>query len=112
VRLGKPITVHTREADEDTEKILKAEVPIEHKVQWYIFSRGIVWASTSYTYLALTCRPPSAITIDTCPLLYRLSRIWTALVRSFPQPPHWHHWHVFQLFFPLLFSHVNITTPA
>lgn len=37
VRLGKPITVHTREADEDTESILKAEVPKDHKVrQWFI----------------------------------------------------------------------------
>lgn len=36
VRLGKPITVHTREADEDTESILKAEVPKDHKVQqWF-----------------------------------------------------------------------------
>ena len=33
VRLGKSITVHTREADEDTENILKAEVPKDHKVQ-------------------------------------------------------------------------------
>jgi TatD DNase family protein len=32
VRLGKSITVHTREADEDTERILKAEVPKDHKV--------------------------------------------------------------------------------
>ena len=33
VRLGKPITVHTREADEDTERILKAEVPTNHKAR-------------------------------------------------------------------------------
>jgi TatD DNase family protein len=33
VRLGKSITVHTREADGDTERILKAEVPAEHKVR-------------------------------------------------------------------------------
>ena len=32
VRLGKPLTIHTREADEDIERILKAEVPKEHKV--------------------------------------------------------------------------------
>lgn len=32
VRLGKPLTIHTREAEEDTERILKAEVPREHKV--------------------------------------------------------------------------------
>lgn len=37
VRLGKPITVHTREADEDTESILKAEVPKDHKVQQWFF---------------------------------------------------------------------------
>jgi TatD DNase family protein len=33
VRLGKSITVHTREAEEDTERILKAEVPKDHKVR-------------------------------------------------------------------------------
>lgn len=33
VRLGKPLTIHTREADEDTEMILKEEVPKEHKVR-------------------------------------------------------------------------------
>jgi TatD DNase family protein len=32
VRLGKPLTVHTREAEEDTERILKAEVPKTHHV--------------------------------------------------------------------------------
>lgn len=32
VRLGKPITIHTREAEEDTERILKAEVPRDHPV--------------------------------------------------------------------------------
>ena len=32
VRLGKPLVIHTREADEDTEQIMKAEVPKEHKV--------------------------------------------------------------------------------
>jgi TatD DNase family protein len=32
VKLGKPITIHTREAEEDTESILKEEVPKDHKV--------------------------------------------------------------------------------
>lgn len=32
VKLGKPITIHTREAEEDTERILKQEVPRDHKV--------------------------------------------------------------------------------
>jgi len=38
VRLGKPITVHTREADEDTERILKAEVPKGHKIHVHCFT--------------------------------------------------------------------------
>jgi len=37
VKLGKPITIHTREAEEDTERILKAEVPIEHPVRCLYF---------------------------------------------------------------------------
>lgn len=32
VKLGKPITIHTREAEQDTERILKEEVPKDHKV--------------------------------------------------------------------------------
>ncbi|KDR73171.1 hypothetical protein GALMADRAFT_212641 [Galerina marginata CBS 339.88] len=32
VRLDKPLVIHTREADDDTERILKAEVPKDHKV--------------------------------------------------------------------------------
>ncbi|KAF8264573.1 hypothetical protein EI94DRAFT_1779546 [Lactarius quietus] len=38
VRLGKPITVHTREADDDTERILKTEVPMEHKIHVHCFT--------------------------------------------------------------------------
>jgi TatD related DNase len=32
VALSKPLTIHTREADEDIELILKEEVPRDHKV--------------------------------------------------------------------------------
>ena len=32
VRLGKPLTIHTREAEDDTEQILKEEVPKDHRV--------------------------------------------------------------------------------
>lgn len=32
VGLGKPLTIHTREAEADTERILKAEVPKDHRV--------------------------------------------------------------------------------
>ena len=33
VKLGKPLTIHTREADDDTERLLKEHVPQEHKVR-------------------------------------------------------------------------------
>ncbi|KAG6845025.1 hypothetical protein H0H87_001546 [Tephrocybe sp. NHM501043] len=38
VRLGKPLTIHTREADADTERILKAEVPVDHKIHIHCFT--------------------------------------------------------------------------
>ncbi|KAI4527735.1 Metallo-dependent hydrolase [Schizophyllum commune Loenen D] len=38
VRLGKPLTIHTREADEDTERILKAEVPKDHRIHIHCFT--------------------------------------------------------------------------
>lgn len=33
VKFGKPLTIHTREADADTERILKEEVPKDHRVR-------------------------------------------------------------------------------
>ncbi|TFY83925.1 hypothetical protein EWM64_g99 [Hericium alpestre] len=38
VAMQKPITVHTREAEEDTERILKAEMPKEHKIHIHCFT--------------------------------------------------------------------------
>ncbi|EDR07064.1 uncharacterized protein LACBIDRAFT_299432 [Laccaria bicolor S238N-H82] len=38
VRLGKPLVIHTREAEEDTEKILKEEVPKDYKIHVHCFS--------------------------------------------------------------------------
>lgn len=39
VELEKPITIHTREADEDTERILKENVPRDHKVRISFLAR-------------------------------------------------------------------------
>jgi len=44
VRLNKPITIHTREAEEDTEKILKEEVPKDHRVHIHCFTDSPEWA--------------------------------------------------------------------
>lgn len=38
VKLGKPLTIHTREADADTERILKEEVPTDHKIHIHCFT--------------------------------------------------------------------------
>ncbi|KAF8968551.1 hypothetical protein BDZ97DRAFT_1915998 [Flammula alnicola] len=38
VRLKKPLTIHTREADDDTERILKAEVPKDHPIHIHCFT--------------------------------------------------------------------------
>lgn len=38
VQLGKPLTIHTREADEDILRILKEEVPKEHKIHIHCFT--------------------------------------------------------------------------
>ncbi|KAI9566635.1 hypothetical protein HD554DRAFT_2115274 [Boletus coccyginus] len=38
VKLGKPLTIHTREAEQDTERILKQEVPANHKIHVHCFT--------------------------------------------------------------------------
>ncbi|KAF7985424.1 hypothetical protein HWV62_5143 [Athelia sp. TMB] len=38
VTLGKSLTIHTREAEEDTERILKSEVPRDHKIHIHCFT--------------------------------------------------------------------------
>jgi TatD DNase family protein len=41
VRLGKPLTIHTREADEDILRILKQEVPVDYKVNKATYSECV-----------------------------------------------------------------------
>ncbi|OCH90759.1 Metallo-dependent hydrolase [Obba rivulosa] len=45
VRLGKPLTIHTREAEEDTERILKAKVPKDHKIHIHCYTDSPEWAA-------------------------------------------------------------------
>ena len=40
VRLGKPLTIHTREAEEDSERILKEHVSKDHRVRVYFAHRS------------------------------------------------------------------------
>ncbi|EMD36113.1 hypothetical protein CERSUDRAFT_116016 [Gelatoporia subvermispora B] len=50
VRLGKPLTIHTREAEEDTERILKAEVPKDHKIHVHCYTDSPEWAARMLDY--------------------------------------------------------------
>ncbi|KAF9519979.1 hypothetical protein BS47DRAFT_1287707 [Hydnum rufescens UP504] len=50
VRLGKPLTIHTREADEDIERILKAEVPKNHLIHVHCFTDSVQLAANLLDY--------------------------------------------------------------
>ncbi|GBE85492.1 Deoxyribonuclease Tat-D [Sparassis crispa] len=45
VGLGKPLTIHTREAEEDTERILKEHVPKDHKIHIHCYTDSPEWAT-------------------------------------------------------------------
>jgi len=44
VRLSKSLTIHTREAEEDTERILKEVVPKDHQIHVHCFTDSPEWA--------------------------------------------------------------------
>ncbi|OJT11783.1 hypothetical protein TRAPUB_11673 [Trametes pubescens] len=45
VRLGKPLTIHTREAEEDSERILKEYVPKDHRIHIHCYTDSPEWAA-------------------------------------------------------------------
>ncbi|EPS95401.1 hypothetical protein FOMPIDRAFT_1038523 [Fomitopsis schrenkii] len=45
VGLGKPLTIHTRESEEDTERILKEVVPKDHKIHVHCYTDSPEWAA-------------------------------------------------------------------
>ncbi|KAI0356133.1 hypothetical protein OH77DRAFT_1436334 [Trametes cingulata] len=45
VRLGKPLTIHTREAEEDSERILKQFVPKDHRIHIHCYTDSPEWAA-------------------------------------------------------------------
>ncbi len=71
IRLGKPLTIHTREAEDDTERILKEEVPKDHPVI----------SSAYWGYPLVLC---TLLDLGSHPLLYRLSRVGCTHARPFP----------------------------
>jgi Tat protein secretion system quality control protein TatD with DNase activity len=71
VRLGKPLTIHTREAEVDTERILKKVVPQDWKAR--VHASRIHSAQTR---------------ADTRALLHRLARLCAAPAGPLAQPLH------------------------
>ena len=67
--------MHTREADDDTERILKEHVPKDHKVR--ISSR--------------LSRSADIDSLDSYTLLYRFPRFRATAFRPFSKPLHWDH---------------------
>ena len=57
VRLGKPLTIHTREADEDTERLLKELVPKDHRV-CAVLSPLLAWTQHNYRYIYIVLPIP------------------------------------------------------
>ncbi|KAK7692895.1 hypothetical protein QCA50_004530 [Cerrena zonata] len=45
ISLKKPLTIHTREAEEDTERIMKEEVPVDHRIHVHCFTDSPEWAA-------------------------------------------------------------------
>ncbi|KAI0027947.1 hypothetical protein K488DRAFT_60010 [Vararia minispora EC-137] len=84
VRLGKPLTIHTREADEDIERILKAEVPRDHKIHIHCFTDAPELARRLLSYF------PNLFIGITGVITYSSNLNTVALVRQLadePTPP-------------------------
>jgi len=50
IRLKKPLTIHTREADDDTERILKEQVPKDHPARHLFVSLNDILISCADTH--------------------------------------------------------------
>jgi TatD DNase family protein len=55
VKLGKPLTIHTREADADTERILKEEVPKDHKVRPHLHDVDEIIINLAHSQIHVHC---------------------------------------------------------
>lgn len=94
VNLGKPLTIHTREAEEDTERILKQEVPKDHRVRL-----DLLWLSSVRTVEVQTCvRRTLMGATDTYTLLYGFTGASATPVRPLPKPLHRDHRSAFSYF--------------
>ncbi|CAL1707858.1 unnamed protein product [Somion occarium] len=50
IKLNKPLTIHTREAEDDTERIMKEEIPADHRIHVHCFTDSPEFASRMLTH--------------------------------------------------------------
>ncbi|KAI0718972.1 hypothetical protein C8T65DRAFT_637607 [Cerioporus squamosus] len=88
VRLGKPLTIHTREAEEDTERILKEHVPKDHRIHIHCYTDSPEWAARMLEhfpnlYIGITGVITYATNLNTSEVIRRMA----ALSDSDPDAP-------------------------
>ncbi|KAJ4495116.1 hypothetical protein C8J55DRAFT_554741 [Lentinula edodes] len=86
VRLNKPLTIHTREADSDTERILKELVPKEHPIHIHCFTDSPDFGQRLLDYfpnlyIGITGVVTFATNLDTPALIRRMSAPSVSLLR-------------------------------
>ncbi|KAF8151344.1 hypothetical protein B0H34DRAFT_801104 [Crassisporium funariophilum] len=78
VKLAKPLTIHTREANEDTERILKEEVPKDHRIHIHCFTDAPEFAKRLLDhfpnlYIGITGVITYATNVDTSTVIREMS---------------------------------------
>ncbi|KAI0745530.1 hypothetical protein C8Q76DRAFT_703949 [Earliella scabrosa] len=80
VRLGKPLTIHTREAEEDTERILKEHVPKDHRIHIHCYTDSPEWAARMLShfpslYIGITGVITYATNLNTAEVIRRMAAL-------------------------------------
>ncbi|KAF9033562.1 hypothetical protein BJ165DRAFT_1515121 [Panaeolus papilionaceus] len=91
VKLGKPLTLHTREADEDTERILKEEVPRDHKIHVHCFSDSPEFAQRLLEhfpnlYIGITGIITYSSNVNTATAIRNVVQSWRATLPKILEP--------------------------
>ncbi|CCM05242.1 uncharacterized protein FIBRA_07452 [Fibroporia radiculosa] len=81
VRLGKPLTIHTREAEADTEHILKEHVPKDHRIHVHCYTDSPEWAARMLDHF------PNLYIGVTGVITYSTNANTSAVVRNFSSDP-------------------------
>ncbi|KAF8649324.1 hypothetical protein AX16_005879 [Volvariella volvacea WC 439] len=83
VKLGKTLVIHTREADEDTERILKEEVPKDHKIHVHCFTDAVPFAQSLLDHFPNLCIGITGV------ITYSSNLNTSALIQQMTKTPPW-----------------------